>query len=86
MVDEDGRVGIDWGVYGVPETFVVDKSGVIRYKQIGPVTVEALEQKILPLVRSCRSARHEAIRVRLAARRSRRAHSRKPRTPRSTRA
>jgi len=51
VVDADGRVGIDWGVYGVPETFVVDKNGVIRYKQIGPVTVEALEQKILPLVR-----------------------------------
>ncbi len=51
VVDRDGRVGIDWGVYGVPETFVVDKSGVIRYKQIGPLTVEALEKKILPLVR-----------------------------------
>ena len=51
VVDADGRVGIDWGVYGVPETFVVDKSGVIRYKQIGPITQEALQQKILPLVR-----------------------------------
>jgi cytochrome c biogenesis protein CcmG/thiol:disulfide interchange protein DsbE len=51
VVDGDGRVGIDWGVYGVPETFVVDKAGMIRYKQIGPLTVEALEQKILPLVR-----------------------------------
>jgi len=51
VVDRDGRVGIDWGVYGVPETFVVDKAGIIRYKQIGPVTAEALEQKILPLVR-----------------------------------
>jgi len=51
VVDRDGRVGIDWGVYGVPETFVVDKAGTIRYKQIGPVTAEALEQKILPLIR-----------------------------------
>jgi cytochrome c biogenesis protein CcmG/thiol:disulfide interchange protein DsbE len=51
IVDADGRVGIDWGVYGVPETFVVDKQGVIRYKQIGPVTAEALERKILPLIR-----------------------------------
>jgi cytochrome c biogenesis protein CcmG/thiol:disulfide interchange protein DsbE len=51
VVDRDGRVGIDWGVYGVPETFVVDKQGTIRYKQIGPVTAEALEKKILPLVR-----------------------------------
>ena len=51
VVDADGRAGIDWGVYGVPETFVVDKSGVIRYKQIGPITPESLQQKILPLVR-----------------------------------
>jgi len=51
VVDADGRVGIDLGVYGVPETFVVDNSGVIRYKQIGPITAEALQQKILPLVR-----------------------------------
>jgi cytochrome c biogenesis protein CcmG/thiol:disulfide interchange protein DsbE len=51
VVDRDGRVGIDWGVYGVPETFVVDKTGTIRYKQIGPITAEALEKKILPLVR-----------------------------------
>lgn len=49
--DSDGRVGIDYGVYGVPETFVIDKSGTIRYKQIGPVTPKALNEKILPLVR-----------------------------------
>ena len=49
--DLDGRVGIDYGVYGVPETFVIDKAGVIRYKQIGPISAEALQQKILPLVR-----------------------------------
>lgn len=48
--DIDGRVGIDYGVYGVPETFVIDKNGVIRYKQVGPVTVEALRNTILPLV------------------------------------
>jgi cytochrome c biogenesis protein CcmG/thiol:disulfide interchange protein DsbE len=51
VMDRDGRVGIDWGVYGVPETFVIDKQGTIRYKQIGPVTAESLEKKILPLVR-----------------------------------
>ena len=51
VVDADGRVGIDWGVYGVPETFVIDKAGVIRYKHIGPVTPEALQKTILPLVR-----------------------------------
>ena len=49
--DVEGRVGIDYGVYGVPETFVIDKQGVIRYKQIGPITPEALEQTILPLIR-----------------------------------
>ena len=51
IVDRDGRVGIDFGVYGVPETFVIDKSGIIRYKQIGPLTADALDKKILPLVR-----------------------------------
>jgi cytochrome c biogenesis protein CcmG/thiol:disulfide interchange protein DsbE len=49
--DIEGRVGIDYGVYGVPETFLIDKDGVIRHKQIGPVTPEALEKKILPLIR-----------------------------------
>jgi cytochrome c biogenesis protein CcmG/thiol:disulfide interchange protein DsbE len=49
--DGDGRVGIDYGVYGVPETFVIDKQGVVRYKQIGPLTPEALEKVILPLIR-----------------------------------
>ena len=57
IVDRDGRVGIDFGVYGVPETFVIDKSGVIRYKQIGPLTAEALEKTILPLVRNCSARR-----------------------------
>jgi cytochrome c biogenesis protein CcmG/thiol:disulfide interchange protein DsbE len=49
--DGDGRVGLDFGVYGVPETFVIDKLGIIRYKHIGPVTADALASKILPLVR-----------------------------------
>jgi cytochrome c biogenesis protein CcmG, thiol:disulfide interchange protein DsbE len=49
--DADGKVGIDYGVYGVPETFVIDKQGVIRYKQIGPITPEALDKAILPLIR-----------------------------------
>ena len=49
--DTDGRVGIDYGVYGVPETFVIDREGVIRYKQIGPLTPESLRDTILPLVR-----------------------------------
>lgn len=49
-LDLDGRTGINWGVYGVPETFVIDKQGVIRYKHVGPVTAEALDKTILPLV------------------------------------
>lgn len=49
-VDSDGRVGIDYGVYGVPETFIIDKRGVIRHKQIGPITPESLEKTILPLL------------------------------------
>ena len=48
--DTDGRVGIDYGVYGVPETYVIDKQGIIQYKEIGPVTVQKLKDKILPLV------------------------------------
>jgi cytochrome c biogenesis protein CcmG/thiol:disulfide interchange protein DsbE len=48
--DIDGKVGFDYGVYGVPETYVIDKKGVIRYKQIGPVTPEALSQRIVPLI------------------------------------
>jgi cytochrome c biogenesis protein CcmG/thiol:disulfide interchange protein DsbE len=51
MEDSDGRVGIDYGVYGVPETYVIDRNGIIRYKRIGPVTVQILQEKILPLVR-----------------------------------
>ncbi len=51
LVDLDGRVGIDWGVYGVPETFVVDADGKIRYKHIGPMTQESLEQKVMPVIR-----------------------------------
>jgi cytochrome c biogenesis protein CcmG/thiol:disulfide interchange protein DsbE len=49
--DVEGRVGIDYGVYGVPETFVIDKEGVVRHKQIGPITPESLEKTILPLIR-----------------------------------
>jgi cytochrome c biogenesis protein CcmG/thiol:disulfide interchange protein DsbE len=49
--DFEGRVGIDYGVYGAPETFLIDKQGVIRHKQIGPITPEALEKTILPLIK-----------------------------------
>jgi len=50
IMDQDGRIGIDWGVYGVPETFVIDKKGVIRYKHTGPVTTEDVQQTLLPLI------------------------------------
>ena len=50
-VDIDGRVGIDYGVYGVPETYVIDQAGVIRLKHIGPVTPETVEKKIAPLLK-----------------------------------
>ena len=46
--DADGRVGLDWGVYGVPETFVVDAQGVIRHKQVGPMTREAWNKEVEP--------------------------------------
>jgi cytochrome c biogenesis protein CcmG/thiol:disulfide interchange protein DsbE len=51
IYDFDGRVGIDYGVYGVPETYVIDKAGVIRYKRIGPLTPQIVKEKVLPLVR-----------------------------------
>ncbi|MCW8826307.1 MAG: DsbE family thiol:disulfide interchange protein [Gammaproteobacteria bacterium] len=53
--DLKGRTGIDYGVYGVPETFVIDQQGIIRYKQIGPVTREAVAEKILPLIRELKA-------------------------------
>lgn len=52
--DIDGRVGIDWGVYGVPETFVIDRDGRIAYKQIGQLTPEILRDKIVPLINELR--------------------------------
>ena len=48
--DANGRVGIDYGVYGVPETYVIDKAGMIRFKHIGPITMNILNQKIYPLI------------------------------------
>ena len=56
LMDTDGRVGLDYGVYGVPETFVIDKQGVIRFKQIGPVTEEAWRKKMFPLVQQLRKS------------------------------
>lgn len=50
--DRDGRVGIDYGVYGVPETFLIDKQGVIRFKQIGPLTEDVWKSRMLPLIQA----------------------------------
>jgi cytochrome c biogenesis protein CcmG/thiol:disulfide interchange protein DsbE len=50
VFDLDGRVGIDYGVYGVPETYIIDKEGVIRFKKVGAVTLETLQSQILPLL------------------------------------
>ncbi|AMO25036.1 DsbE family thiol:disulfide interchange protein [Ramlibacter solisilvae] len=53
-VDVEGRVGIDWGVYGVPETFVIDRAGRIRFRHTGPVTPEVWNARLMPVVRSLR--------------------------------
>ena len=49
--DADGRIGIDYGVYGVPETYLIDKRGVIRFKHIGPLSREVAQKKLQPLVK-----------------------------------
>ncbi len=54
--DVDGRVGIDFGVYGVPETFLIDKDGVIRFKQIGPITEEVWTKTMLPKIEELRKS------------------------------
>ncbi len=51
IVDREGNTGIDWGVYGVPETFIIDKKGIIRDKIIGPVTDEIVRDRLVPLIR-----------------------------------
>ena len=54
-VDKTGRVGIDWGVYGVPESFVIDKKGIIRYKFTGPLKAEDIKNILIPLITTLRS-------------------------------
>jgi cytochrome c biogenesis protein CcmG/thiol:disulfide interchange protein DsbE len=49
--DANGRIGIDYGVYGVPETYIIDRQGVIRYKHIGPISADVVKQEMEPLVR-----------------------------------
>ena len=55
--DPDGRVAIDWGVYGTPESFIIDQQGIIRYKHTGPITAAKLHAEILPLIESLRQSR-----------------------------
>lgn len=50
VVDANGQVGIDWGVYGVPETFVIDREGVIRYKHVGPIDSNDVDKTLLPMI------------------------------------
>lgn len=52
LLDMDGRVGMDFGVYGLPETYLVDRDGVVRFKHAGALTPEVLQQKLLPMIRS----------------------------------
>ena len=54
--DVDGRAGIEWGVYGAPETFVVDGKGVIRYKMLGPLDAKRLKDELLPAIRAAGSS------------------------------
>lgn len=51
IADRDAKIGINFGVYGVPESFLIDKAGIIRYKQIGPFTEDAIQNKLIPLIR-----------------------------------
>ena len=51
LFDSDGKVGIDFGVYGVPETFVIDKTGRVRFKHVGPVTEQVVRERIEPLLK-----------------------------------
>lgn len=59
--DLDGRVGIEWGVYGVPETFIVDQNGYIAHKHIGPITAEVWEEKLLPAIQRLRNSTSRSV-------------------------
>ncbi len=51
VMDQEGRTGIDYGVYGVPETFIIDKKGIVRYKHTGPVEVYDMQNTLIPLIK-----------------------------------
>ena len=52
--DPDNKAGIEWGVYGAPETYIIDRSGRVRYKHVGPIFIETFNNTILPIIRSLR--------------------------------
>ncbi len=52
LVDESGRAALDWGIYGAPETFLIDAKGIVRWKHVGPITQEIIDQEILPTLES----------------------------------
>ena len=54
VIDKDGMAGIDWGVVGVPETFIMDKKGIVRYKFTGPVYQKAVDETLIPLLEKLR--------------------------------
>ena len=54
--DQDGRTGIDYGVYGVPETFLIDRRGIVRYRHAGPLTQEVLKRDVLPMIEALNRA------------------------------
>ena len=56
LQDREGRLGMDYGVYGVPETFVIDRKGVVRYKRVGILTTESVRERLLPLVKELQRA------------------------------
>ena len=55
-VDRDGRIGIEWGAYGTPETFIIDKQGIIRYKHVGPIRWQDWQTVLLPMIQKLRAA------------------------------
>ena len=55
LFDQDGRAGIDWGVYGVPETFIMDKQNLVRYKHVGPVSMDDMQNILLPLIQELKA-------------------------------
>ncbi|MDQ3511027.1 MAG: DsbE family thiol:disulfide interchange protein, partial [Pseudomonadota bacterium] len=50
LTDYEGKVAIDWGIYGAPETFLVDAAGIVRWKHVGPITDEILSRQLLPML------------------------------------